>query len=61
MMELNRNLVELLPHFAVWKYEFEKEKEPIKAGFSDVNCDIHHIGSATLPVAAKPVIDILVG
>ena len=60
MMELNRNRVELLLHFAVWKYEFEK-KEPIKAVFSDVNCDIHHIGSATLPVAAKPVIDILVG
>ena len=61
MIGLNRNHVELLPHSIEWKYEFEKEKEILKTVFSDVNTDIQHIGSTALPIAAKPIIDILVG
>ncbi|WP_226673048.1 GrpB family protein [Rossellomorea aquimaris] len=51
--------VKVVPHQAVWKETFEKEKRILTNLLPDAA--IHHIGSTSVPgLAAKPIIDILI-
>ncbi len=50
------------PYDPVWKNDFEQHGERISAALSPMRPAIDHIGSTSLgDIAAKPIIDILVG
>ena len=47
---------------ANWQFQYEQEKIQILDALGDTVADIQHIGSTSVPgLAAKPVIDILLG
>ncbi len=55
--------IHLVPYNPQWKSKFEDEKNVIeKILRAWVNEGIHHVGSTSIPgLAAKPIIDIMVG
>ena len=54
--------VVILPYNKDWPGEFDKEAARIQAAAGSYFTDIHHIGSTSVPgLAAKPIIDILIG
>ena len=54
--------VDVVPHDPAWKAAFERHREVIAAALRNAQPSIDHIGSTALAsIAAKPVIDILVG
>jgi NAD-dependent deacetylase len=57
-----RGPITIVDYDPAWSKLYEKERERIRKALSDVVVDIEHIGStAVAGLAAKPVIDILVG
>jgi GrpB-like predicted nucleotidyltransferase (UPF0157 family) len=62
MLGLDRKIVELVPHQEEWKTLFEREEALIREACGDFALAIEHIGSTAIPnLAAKPIIDIMVG
>jgi len=54
--------IEVVPYDSCWPVLFELEKAALLPAFGEYLCCIEHIGSTAVPgLAAKPVIDILVG
>jgi GrpB-like predicted nucleotidyltransferase (UPF0157 family) len=54
--------VTVVPYDEQWPFLFEMEKEKLRRVFVDDAVDIRHFGSTAVPgMAAKPIIDILVG
>jgi GrpB-like predicted nucleotidyltransferase (UPF0157 family) len=54
--------VELVPHKARWSSDFASLRREIARCFERATVEIEHIGSTAVPrLAAKPVIDVLVG
>jgi GrpB-like predicted nucleotidyltransferase (UPF0157 family) len=52
----------IAPSSAEWPRLFLAHRDTLRAAFAPVDVDIEHIGSTSVPgLAAKPVIDILVG
>lgn len=52
----------LAPYSAEWPRLFLAHRDTLRATFAPVDVDIEHIGSTSVPgLAAKPVIDILIG
>jgi GrpB-like predicted nucleotidyltransferase (UPF0157 family) len=55
-------IVQVVEYNPDWLVEYEQEKMKISAALKDVNKGIEHIGSTSIVgLAAKPVIDIMVG
>lgn len=55
-------MVTVCSHDVRWADRFDKERVRLKAALGDRACRIEHIGSTSVPgLAAKPIIDILVG
>lgn len=55
-------IITLVPYNTNWPREFECEKERLQRALGDIVMKIEHIGSTAIPgIAAKPVIDILMG
>lgn len=55
-------LIELREYDPGWEQAFEAEREVVAQAFGDGVVAIEHIGSTAVPgLAAKPIIDILVG
>lgn len=49
-------------HQEDWSAMFAAEREKLKAALEDIQIEIEHIGSTAVPgLAAKPIIDIMVG
>ncbi|HLL99758.1 MAG TPA: GrpB family protein [Pyrinomonadaceae bacterium] len=62
MLGLDRKSVLLVPHRKAWKTLFEREEKLLRSALGDYAAAIEHIGSTAIPdIAAKPIIDILVG
>ena len=62
MLGLNRNVVKLVGHANNWKELFRVEKDLLNALVGEHVVDIQHIGSTAIDgIAAKPLLDILVG
>ena len=62
MLGLNRNVVELVEHANNWKELFREEKDLLNSLLGEHVVDIQHIGSTAIDgIAAKPLLDILVG
>jgi GrpB-like predicted nucleotidyltransferase (UPF0157 family) len=54
--------VTIVDYNPIWPELFELEKEKLLAAVGDYVLDIQHIGSTAVPgLAAKPVIDIMIG
>ena len=54
--------IQVVDYDANWSIRFEQEKSQILNALGDAVLDIQHIGSTSVPgLAAKPIIDILVG
>ncbi|HSA55358.1 MAG TPA: GrpB family protein [Gemmatimonadaceae bacterium] len=54
--------VVIVPYHPEWPGEFEKERTRLQETFASTNAAIEHVGSTAVPgLAAKPVIDIMVG
>lgn len=55
--------IEIVPHDPAWAAAFEKERSALEAAIGDLAAGgIHHVGSTAVPgLAAKPIVDILVG
>lgn len=54
--------VELVPYNPQWSTLFLQEKDMLESIFGELAIAIEHVGSTAIPsIAAKPVIDILVG
>ena len=54
--------VVIVPYNPEWSREFEQERARLEETFASTNAVIEHIGSTAVPgLAAKPVIDIMVG
>lgn len=53
----------LVPHDPAWALRFSEERARIAAVFADVpGVEIEHVGSTAIPgIAAKPVIDLMLG
>lgn len=52
----------LAPYSSDWPQEFEREKKLLLKALGDWVEDIQHVGSTAVPgLAAKPVIDIMIG
>ncbi|WP_052672374.1 GrpB family protein [Aliterella atlantica] len=52
----------IVDYDANWYNQYEQEKSQILAALGDTIADIQHIGSTSVPgLAAKPIIDILLG
>ncbi len=57
--DLEKGVVELVPHDPNWKNAFEKEKNRLEGAIGQYVLDIQHIGStAVAGICAKPIIDI---
>ena len=62
MLGLNRNVVRLTSYRQEWKELFEQEKELLESLIGEYVVDIQHIGSTAIEgIAAKPMIDVLIG
>jgi GrpB-like predicted nucleotidyltransferase (UPF0157 family) len=62
MLGLERKSVGLVPHKKEWKTLFEQEEKSIRAAMGEYLVEIQHIGSTSIAeIAAKPIIDIMVG
>lgn len=62
MLGLNRNVVRLASYRQEWKELFEQEKELLESLIGEYVVDIQHIGSTAIEgIAAKPMIDVLIG
>lgn len=62
MIGLQRGRVKLVPHRKAWRSLFKQEKARIETALKSLHVHVAHIGSTAIPgIAAKPVIDILVG
>jgi GrpB-like predicted nucleotidyltransferase (UPF0157 family) len=60
-MKMNDAIV-VVPYDAVWPVRFRIEAQLLHVALSDLQPTIEHIGSTSVPgLAAKPVIDMLVG
>jgi GrpB-like predicted nucleotidyltransferase (UPF0157 family) len=54
--------IEIVDHDATWPRQFEEEKRRILAAIGRYVAAVEHVGSTAVPdLAAKPIIDILVG
>ena len=54
--------VVIVPYNPEWSREFEQERARLEKAFASTSIVIEHIGSTAVPgLAAKPVIDIMVG
>jgi GrpB-like predicted nucleotidyltransferase (UPF0157 family) len=54
--------IEIIEHNPDWANMFEREAESIRTALGNLTVEIQHIGSTAVPgLAAKPVIDIMVG
>jgi GrpB-like predicted nucleotidyltransferase (UPF0157 family) len=54
--------VVLVPHDPAWPSRFAEERDRLVALFAGVDVGIEHVGSTAVPgLAAKPVIDVLLG
>jgi GrpB-like predicted nucleotidyltransferase (UPF0157 family) len=54
--------IQVVDYDANWSIRFEQEKSQILNALGDAVLDIQHIGSTSVPgLAAKPIIDIVVG
>lgn len=52
----------MVPYDPAWLEMFERERDAILSALADLEVDVDHIGSTSVPgLAAKPKIDILVG
>ena len=61
MYGMKRDQLQLLPHDAAWKDDFQKEKNRIAAALNDRTILIEHVGSTAIPtIHAKPIIDIAI-
>lgn len=62
MLGLNRNVVKLVEHANNWKELFKVEKGLLNSLVGEHVVDIQHIGSTAIDgIAAKPLLDILIG
>ena len=62
MLGLNKGEVRLVPHAADWEENFIEEKELLSEAIGMQVVDIEHMGSTSIKgIAAKPLLDILVG
>ena len=62
LLGLNRNVVRLTSYRQEWKELFEQEKELLESLIGEYVVDIQHIGSTAIEgIAAKPMIDVLIG
>lgn len=62
MLGLNKDVVALMPHDEEWKALFEQEKLLLESLIGKHVVDIQHNGSTAIAgIAAKPMIDILIG
>jgi GrpB-like predicted nucleotidyltransferase (UPF0157 family) len=62
MLGLNKDVVALVEHATNWKELFKEEKDLLNTLVGEHVVDIQHIGSTAIDeIAAKPLIDILVG
>jgi GrpB-like predicted nucleotidyltransferase (UPF0157 family) len=56
------DIIQVVDYDDNWPLQFEQEKPHILNALGDAILDIQHIGSTSVPgLAAKPIIDILVG
>jgi GrpB-like predicted nucleotidyltransferase (UPF0157 family) len=54
--------IHIVKYDSEWPILFEKEKQKVHSALSDLVIDIQHFGSTAVKgMAAKPIIDILVG
>ena len=64
VLGLESGVVRLVPYHATWPSLFEAERDRLSEAFAaaDLSASIEHMGSTAIPgLAAKPIIDILVG
>lgn len=62
MLGLNKDVVKLVEHTNNWKKLFKVEKDLLNSLVGEHVVDIQHIGSTAIDgIAAKPLLDILVG
>ncbi|WP_346014184.1 GNAT family N-acetyltransferase [Sporosarcina sp. E16_8] len=62
MLGLNKGEVRLVPHATDWEEDFIEEKELLSEAIGLLVVDIEHMGSTSIKgIAAKPLLDILVG
>ncbi|NYF25843.1 GNAT family N-acetyltransferase [Sporosarcina sp. JAI121] len=62
MLGLNKGEVRLVPHATDWEEDFIMEKELLSEAIGMQVVDIEHMGSTSIKgIAAKPILDILVG
>ena len=62
MIGLKRGTVALLPHQAIWEAEAKKTIRLLKEIVKDAALDVQHVGSTAIrTIAAKPILDIIVG
>ena len=62
MLGLNKDVVKLVGHANNWKELFRSEKDLLNSLVGEHVVDIQHIGSTAIDgIAAKPLLDILVG
>ena len=54
--------VELVPPDPLWPAQFEEEAARLRAGLHGLEFGLEHIGSTAVPgLAAKPIVDVMVG
>jgi GrpB-like predicted nucleotidyltransferase (UPF0157 family) len=62
MLGLKRGTVALVSHNEAWHRFFEEEKERLLDAIGDSTLAVEHIGSTAIcGIAAKPILDIMVG
>ena len=61
MIEIDEPIT-ITSYDATWPQLFEQEKPRLRSALGDMAIDIQHFGSTAIPnLAAKPIIDILIG
>lgn len=54
--------VRIVPYSSEWPLQFEAVRTALRAAFADLAVAVEHVGSTAIPgLAAKPVIDVLLG
>jgi len=54
--------ITVVPYDPLWSWQFAGEQGPVRDALGEVVADIAHFGSTAVPgLAAKPIVDILVG